>query len=58
MAVGKFEILFPVVVGDIVLASAEVVADMVANGMIGRRLPGDADALEAEQFVHGVGVMA
>ena len=47
MAVGEVEVLFPVEVGDVVLAGAEVVADVVADGMIGHRLPGHANALEA-----------
>ena len=44
MAVGEVEVLFPVEVGDVVLAITNMVADVVANGLVGFWLPGHSDA--------------
>src|SRR5690349_20346852 len=54
MAVREIEILLPVVSGDVVFASADMVMDRVPNRMIGWRHLVSSNPSQPEQFVNGV----
>src|SRR6266853_1990427 len=58
MAVGKVEVLFPIVFCDIVFSGADVIADGVAHRMVSGRPFAHAEARFAEQFVNGFGIFA
>ena len=58
MAVGEVEVLLPVVLSDVVLARAEVIADELADGMVGRRLICHTESGFLEQRINRFCILA